>query len=110
MPALTPTQIISELDHSRDFFIGSLDPKRVAREWAWVGNMDELRAWMNARCFSGGIAKLLADAGVGPAEASRRIVRGGVEDTIAYWASNGDLSVAAVVRENYSEGLDERDS
>ena len=55
---------------------------------------DEVRAWLDARCFEAWAAKDLFNAGVTPEQAARRInlpCYSGEGETIGYACSNGDL-------------------
>jgi hypothetical protein len=91
--------IIAVLESDRDFAIGGDDVEDVAREWTEENfSASEVRAWLDARAFSGTAAASMKAKGITPAMAKKRVGPevgiGGYTDTIGYKVSNGDLSVA----------------
>lgn len=85
---------------------GSEDEAMVrvaAQEWADAGfTVDEVTAWLEARCFVADAATALKEAGLSPAEcraeANADLGSGHYVDTVGFKVANGDLSVDYAAR------------
>lgn len=74
----------------------------AARLWleSDFDDVEEIAAWLAARCYEAASARILDDAGLTPEQASFRTTSGDAdyEDTIAFKFTNGDLSLTEARR------------
>lgn len=92
--------IIDVLESDREFACGGQATDRVAAEWGGHGfGADEVRGWLDARCFDAAAAAALRAAGVTPEQARATVDEGPCEgETIGYAVANGDLSAARAAK------------
>lgn len=84
------------LELNGEFACGIEDPQKIVQEWFWATS-EEVEEWIEtARCFNGTDAHKLAQAGITPEQASKKIEIGGIRDTTGYWYCNGDISISDI--------------
>lgn len=97
-------KMISMVDvvKSHGAFASGNDPEEIAIEWdEWDFSLEEVDAWLYARCFEPEMAYELKDCDITPEQAGKMTERGigGYKDTIGYKLSNCDLTLEEAIEE-----------